>query len=528
MISSVFRQQTLPETAVVASDATARVSRRDTTVGRKSARVALALLVLFVVSYVVYFSYRSTIQYRGYGDGTFDLGFYDQGIWLLSRFHAPYVTLMGRDLFGDHAQFLVLALVPLDWLRPDPTTLFAIQSLMLALGAVPVYLLARRRLQVPLYAALLAGVFLLHPALGLTNLENYHPDSFLVPLLGFAIYGALERRPRLFVICSVLALLCKEDAVLVVLPIAVWYALRRDRRVGAILAAAAIAAAFAATNLVMRPLVGVSTRNAFRIPFSSCARACSVTRHMIDFSKTLATRPATVVRYLLAGDRPNGRPFYAWQMLAPTGLVFVVAPEVAAMALLAFTSNVISTYSFQHQIAYHYSMELLPALAMGTVYALSRIANDRRRAIAVTAVCCSALTCALLWGPFPWSRHPNAGHTTLAPSAAAAIDRIVAHVPANAAISVYDMFAPHVDHRVQVYLWPTPFAASHWKLFQQEGQRLPQADTIQYLLLPTDLHDHPEVLAELDREFIEIAHAENAYGQGAALYQRTTSPAMSS
>ena len=497
---------------------------RDEAVVRKSTWVAPALLVVFIVAYVVYFTYRSTTQYRGYGDGTFDLGFYDQGVWLLSRFHAPYVTLMGRDLFGDHAQFLVLALVPFYWLRPDPTTLFGIQSLMLALGAVPVYMLARRRLGVPMYGALLAGCFLLHPALGLTNLENYHPDSFLVPLLGFAIYGAIERRPRLFIVCSVLALLVKEDVVLVVLPLAVWYAVRRDRRVGSILAVAAVAAALAATNLVMRPLVGVSTRNAFRIPFSSCARACSVTRHLVDFSKAITTRPAAVVRYLLSGDRPNGRPFYVWQMVAPTGLVFLVAPEVAATALLAFAANVISTYSFQHQIAYHYSMELLPALAMGSVYALSRIASDRRRRIAVVAVCAAALTGALLWGPLPGARHSDNGPRTLAPSAAAAVDRIVAKVPANATVSAYDTFAPHVDHRVRVYLWPTPFSASHWKLFQQEGQRLPEADSVQYLLLPAGRQDHPEVLAALQGQFVEIAHAENAQGQGAVLYQRTTSP----
>ena len=50
---------------------------------------------------------------------------------------------------------------------------------MIGLGAVPVFLYARRRLQSEAMALVLAGAYLLHPAVGWTNLENFHPDSFL-------------------------------------------------------------------------------------------------------------------------------------------------------------------------------------------------------------------------------------------------------------------------------------------------------------------------------------------------------------
>ena len=123
-----------------------------------------------------------------------------------------------------------------------------------------------RRLQNPAFATVLAAAFLLHPALAQTNLENYHPDSFLVPILGFALYAAIENKPRLFVVCSVLALLCKEDVVLILLPVAIWYALRHNRRVGAIIAGASIVAA-ALGLLVMRVLIGV--RRATPIAFPS-------------------------------------------------------------------------------------------------------------------------------------------------------------------------------------------------------------------------------------------------------------------
>jgi uncharacterized membrane protein len=471
---------------------------------RRPERVVVAVLTALIVVYALYFTHRSVSQYHGYSDGTFDLGIYDQGIWLMSRFHAPFVTLIGRNLFGDHAQFSLLAVVPLYWIRPNATTLLGLQSLVLALGAVPVYLFARRRLRNPWFACVLAAAFLLHPVLGLTNLENYHPDSFVVPLLGFAIYAAAENKPRMFVVFSVLCLLCKEDVVLVLLPIAIWYAVRHNRRVGALVAGGSVLAALAAMNLVMRPLVGAATRNAYRIPFSSCGRACSVPHHLFDFTKTVFTNPPRVVRYLFSG----GRPFYVWQVLLPTGFVFLLAPEIGATVVLALAANVFSTIAFQHNIAYHYSMQLLPALGMGTVYAVSRVRSEKRQAIAVVVVGVFALSSAYLWGAFPFSRHSSAGHPTIA---ATEVNNVIAQLPPNAVVSAYDLYAPHVDHRVHVYLWPTPFSASHWGLFKQEGQRLPEADTVEYVLVPAGT-------AGVPAGFTQIAGNEQA-----VLYKRVNS-----
>lgn len=481
-------------------------------------RVGVAISAAFVLAYFLYFALVTSAVHNGYGDRTFDIGFYDQGVWLLSRFHAPFVTLMGRNLFGDHAQFTLLALVPLYWLRPDATTLLWVQAAAMAAGAVPVYLLAMRRLRDPVFATVFVGAFLLHPALGLTNLENYHPDSFLIPILGFAIYAAIENRPRMFVVCSVLALLGKEDVVLVLLPVALWYAWRHNRRVGAWIAAACVAWAAIAMAVIMRTLAGISTRNAARIPFSTCVGSCSVSRHVADFTRTLVTKPAEVLRYL----RSDGRPFYAWQMIAPTGLVFLVAPEIAATGAVVLLTNLFSTTVFQHSIAFHYSMVLLPALSLGTIYAVSKIAQPRARTIAVAVVGVSSLLAAYAWGPLPLAQHQFVNQASPNAPAVAAINSVTHALPPGAVVSVYDGFVTHVDHRRRVYLWPTPFSAQHWGLFHDEGRQLSFADEVQYLLLPTDLTDHPDVLTRLEPDFAVVARAEDADHRGAVLYRRVS------
>src|SRR5205085_6488791 len=192
-------------------------------------------------------------------------------------------------------------------------------------------------------------------------------------------------------------------------------------------------------------------------------------------------------KYFIKGDRPNGRPFYLWQMVVPTGLMFLIAPEIAATAVFVLGLNVVSTFGYQHQIAYHYSMAPLAGLVLGTVYAISRLKKETGRKVAVFIVAGSSLWAAFIWGPYPFSVHNNVPHLSPSYSSVVAINRLERRIPANAVVSSYYAFAPHIAHRKQIYMWPTPFAAVDWSTFKQEGQRLPRASKVEYLLLPPQL-----------------------------------------
>ena len=188
-------------------------------------------LVALVVAYAEHFSAITVAMLHAYEQPAFDLAIPDQGIWLLSRFHDPFLTVAGRNLFGDHPSFIYLLLVPLYWVFPHTVALLVAQSVLIALGAVPVYLLARYLLHNRL-ATCLAAAYLLNPALQQTNLEQFHVECFETPLLALGIYAAVRWRPRLFVLCVVLLLMCKEDAALYTVPLALWAVLRRDRKLG--------------------------------------------------------------------------------------------------------------------------------------------------------------------------------------------------------------------------------------------------------------------------------------------------------
>src|SRR5436305_8483469 len=77
--------------------------------------VRAALLAMVVVWSVVFIA-LGTLRHERYGTFSFDLGIYDQGIWLLSRLRVPFVTIKGLHLFGHHTNLILFLLVPFYWL----------------------------------------------------------------------------------------------------------------------------------------------------------------------------------------------------------------------------------------------------------------------------------------------------------------------------------------------------------------------------------------------------------------------------
>jgi predicted membrane protein DUF2079 len=104
------------------------------------------MMVLFVGTFV----WLTWLTHARFGTFGFDLGIFDQGVWLLSRIRNPFVTIRGLPLFGDHASYILLLVAPLYWVRADPRLLLLLQIVCLAIPAVSVYLIGTRRLGSPL------------------------------------------------------------------------------------------------------------------------------------------------------------------------------------------------------------------------------------------------------------------------------------------------------------------------------------------------------------------------------------------
>jgi uncharacterized membrane protein len=465
-------------------------------------------LVLLMVAYTVRFGTATVHTLQAYGQSAYDLSLYDQGIWLLSRFHAPFMTVMGTDMFAAHTAFIFVLLVPLYWIYPHTAALLVVQTMALALGAVPVYLLGRRLLNSTVLAILLATAYLLNPAIQQGNLEQFHVEAFEVPLLGFAIYAAVAWRPRLLAAMVVLLLLCKQDEALYLVPLGLWVLLRRDRRAGTAVIGSAVAVGLV-ENLVIVPVLlnGVPTSYAGWWPFGSL----SATLHVLVY------KPGQFWDFAVS----QSRPFYVWQMCVSAGFAFLFAPGILAVALPELAADTLSSNPYLHQIIRHYSMPLAAVLLCAGVCGIARTTSARRRWLACLGVTVCALWSCTLWGDAPFSEHAV---PTPDPSIAPVhqMDRLLSRLPPNAVISAEESFVPNIDHRTQVYVFPTPFSASYYGNPDQDGQQLPFASQVQYLLLPQCITCVPDMVPGSAQVFNGIASQFRVVGRvsGMVLYER--------
>jgi len=110
-------------------------------------RRQVIILCLLIGQYIFVFGWLTWSQQANFGTFGYDMGLYDQGIWLLSRFKDPFVTIRGLYFFEHHVNLITLLFVPAYWLGAGPHFLYLVETVWMALGAVPLFLLARDRLE---------------------------------------------------------------------------------------------------------------------------------------------------------------------------------------------------------------------------------------------------------------------------------------------------------------------------------------------------------------------------------------------
>ena len=455
--------------------------------------LARYILIVAVLGYVALFSFWVNKNQNGIGTQAFDLGIFDQGVWLLSKFKEPFITINGRHFFGDHTSFILLPFALIYTVIPSAKVLLFAQTIALGAGAIPVFLIARYKLRNEGYAACLAVVYLIHPVVGWTNLEQFHPDSFEVPLVLLAFWFMLKHRWAWYFVSVGLLLLVKEDVALFTFVLGVYVAMKHDRRVGVITAAVS-AGYFGLMFLAVIPAFNEGgSIYGTRLPFGGPE----------GLLRTTLIHPGEVVEHALH----RRRFFYLWQLLAPVGFVALFAPTTFAVAAAPLFVNFMSGFAYQFDVRFHYSTLILPTIIVATIFGLARVAPELRR-YAVIFVTTSAFVFAFLWGPTPlWKDHPFVASTGTPFVASFRVAQGL--LPDDAIVSAYYAWIPQISHREEVYLFPTPWKAGNWGRFKQEGQRLPEADRVEYILVPPSLEGQDKtVLDGLRAEFTTVYEKE--------------------
>lgn len=492
-------------------------------------KAGLFIVIALMIAYGAYFSALSIQQHQTFRTHASDLGQMDQALWNTLRGNWLEDTRDNGDRTArqaprltDHVEPIFLP-VSLTYLFFDGVEgILVLQSFVIALGALPIFWIARRKLKSDRIAIedgaaswkdwaaiVLAAIYLLFPALEAGNLAEFHADTFAPAPLLFAFNYAEERAWKRFALFALVAMAVKEDIPLLVMVMAGWAAVSGQQARFAVGKSGSKQQAASSKRMVER---GFEVRVGRRKFWVAAVPAAIAVISLIWFLVALfvivprfapAGRSVYLGRYTCASqalkDPLTAIPqlvgcvlipekiLYVIELAASAGLVALLDPVILLIGSPALAFNLLSSYEAQYSGTYHYSALVAPYFVLAAIGGVQRLRGwlSRRmtqgRALAVATL--PALVVALGY-------HTLAGYTPIggesfwytATPHQELLARFLKQIPAQVPVSTTSTLFPHLSHRRFLYRFPTIQDADHILLdVSQSNTKVPLDFRLDYL-----------------------------------------------
>lgn len=422
---------------------------------KQQKQVSQSALIGVGIIFVVSFTFLELRRFALLGAQAFDLGIFQQGVWLLAHGHTPFVTVRGWHLFADHFSPILFLFVPFYRLWAHPFWLFLGQTLALALGTIPLYRLALRHTQSEWVATFIAFGYLLHPAICTMLFFDFHPILLSVPFVLWAMDALDEGRSLPFFFACLGALLCREDVAISVACLGLYGWIVRKRRWSAGMVVVSVIWFFAATK-AMAVLSG-EERTAYFSLYAHWGKT------PLQILWGIFTHPVDALKSLVLCKGHFTQPgAYPMLILAPFAFYPLFSGWFALFGLPCYGVLALSDWRAMRELGFQHAALIAPWLAaslpLGFRWLLTRVDDELlpqwRKALVVTLGACLFLSF-LRYVPHTYRHFYSLNFPE---EQAKRVRSFLARViPPDAIVSAPSQFVPHLAHRQAIYLFPNPF-----------------------------------------------------------------------
>jgi len=330
----------------------------------------LVILFLMILIYVALFSAMSILKHYAFHSTAFDLSIVDYELKHLSKGEFNYSNEISNvRLFTDHFRPINFLLVPFYWLYPHVETLLIIQSLFLGLGALPIYLLSRKKLKNEVIALIISSIYLLYVPLEAINLIDFHFNILAIPFLLFAFYFLETNRFGYFILFSILATMCREEIALIIFMVGIYIILKKDKKRGLIISGISLIYFVFTIGFLMSYLGGGNSF--FKSGPDHLENRYAYLGHSYkEISETLITKPFYVLKHVFTLLKIE----YLFLLFFSVGfgIFSIFAPEILMISLPIFAINLLSEYEPMYQIYYQYNAGIIPFIFISMIYGIPR------------------------------------------------------------------------------------------------------------------------------------------------------------
>ncbi|OUL22477.1 hypothetical protein BV378_25320 [Nostoc sp. RF31YmG] len=447
--------------------------------------IGISALILFACS---------SLRHELFQSLAWDLGIFDQAVYLISQGKPPISSLIGFHILGDHAAWILYPLALLYKIYPSIYWLFAVQAIALALGALPTWYLACQAGLKDSQALAMVVVYLLYPLIFNVNLFDFHPEVMAVPALLGAVLAARSGKIWWFCASILLILGCKAVLSLTVAAMGIWLLVFEKRRLfGAIAIISGITWFVIATKGII-PFFGTEAASIER----HIGRYSYLGKSFSEIPQNFLNQPGIIFRNLFSSENLG----YLILLLTPVIWGFSlqgVTPLVGAIPSLAI--NLLANYQPQKELLHQYSLPVLPFLLLAVINTLAAgrgWLQNKRTIILWSLVAFLSLT------KFTYftGKYLNTLDNWQATQEAIAL------VQTQGKVLTTDELAPHLSHRQFIYLincdaLPTNYKTFDYILINTHHPGLSMSQELAVSLV-NQLQNIPEIKLEYQRDEVYL------------------------
>lgn len=414
----------------------------------------VSIVVFLIVVYTAIFSYYSILRHNAFASN-YDLGNMDQTIWttLHGNFFTMSTAIGNASRLATHADFILILLAPIYTIWDNVRMLLITQSFLLALGAIPVFMISKKILSNKLISIILVLVYLLNPGLQKANLYDFHGVTLAIPALLATFYFALVKKWRFYWLFFFISIITKEEvsAVLAIMGFLIGFSFK-EWKIG--LASFLIGILwFPFMVFYIMPMVTQTNQHwAFDLWFSGPKKDIDTYNiiNLLDSIWKSITSPLSLKYYPLL--------LWPFAFLPLIGLPWVL------MALPDLLINTISVYDGMKTIDAHYQSTIIPGFIIATIFAFRNINFLSKKVKIINAKLTIVFLSLFLFltsiifsysnGPLPIS--PNCWCMMFkVTNEDKEFEKIIQALPKDAVISASGEVRSHLAHRQNAFNIPT-------------------------------------------------------------------------
>ena len=386
-------------------------------------------------------------RYKTFGSPNYDFGIFVNMFYNMKERGLPVTTCERNELlshFAVHFSPIWYVLLPIYFVFPYAETLAAAQGAILAIGAVPVLLIARENKLSERSQLFAVAVYCFSPLITAGTAFDIHENCFLAPLLLWMIYFYEKKKYPLFLIFAFSVMLVKEDAAFYILIFALYIIICDKNYLWGIISADAAVLYFVFAVYFMEKYGTGIMSSRFDNLIADSADG------LFGALKTVIKDPAYVLGEIFKTRDGNAEKIqYLIYILVPVGFISLCTKKSSRWLLSApMLVNLITDYPYQYQISYQYHFGIVALSVYALIKNIKEIPKSVKRVLCtVAAVGCIVLYTGDALPSVSYYVGAYSGSRDIYVEVEAALDEI----PHEASVCASAFIVPHIADRDEIY-----------------------------------------------------------------------------